>query len=176
MQTRPVGSIIGAIAGLVFVLLNAGAVPDPLIWRIAAVAAFAAVMSFLVLRGRVATPEPPSRTALRIYGLSVLAMVVAIPVGASVISNVLDRPNAVVVWMVFVVGAHFWPFARAFGLPFFRWLSASLVMVSILGAVPALASNSATAAGWTGIVAGFVLTLFSAIGPWLSRQTEPPVA
>lgn len=175
MRSRPVGSIIGAIAGLAFVLLNAGAVPDSLIWRIAAVAAFAAIIWFVVLCGGAVAAEPPSRTALRTYGFSVVAMVVAIPVGARVISNVLDRPNVVLVWVVFVVGVHFLPFAQAFHLSVFRWLSASLVMVSIIGAVPALASNSATAAGWTGVGAGFILMFFSAIGPRLSRQTAPQV-
>ena len=175
MRTRPVGSIIGAVAGLAFVLLNAGAVPDSLIWRIAAVAAFVAIIWFVVLRGQVIAPAPPNRAALRTYGFSVLAMVVAFPVGARAISDVLDRPNAVLVWVVFVVGVHFLPFAQAFHLPVFRWLSASLVMISIIGAVPALASNSGTAAGWTGIGAGFLLMFFSAIGPRLSRQTTPQV-
>ncbi len=37
-------------------------------------------------------------------------------VGAVVLTNVLDRPNAVPVWVVSLVGAHFWPFAHAFVL------------------------------------------------------------
>lgn len=99
-------------------------------------------------------------------------MVVAIPTGASIIGNILDKPNAALVWVVFVVGAHFLPFARAFQLPIFRWLSASLILVSVIGAVPTLASNSATAAGWTGVAAGFVLLFFSAAGPRLTRTTR----
>lgn len=169
MRTRPIGSIVGAIAGLVFVLVNAGAVTASLLWRIAAAVAFAAVIWFVVLRGPDVEPEPPSREALRTYGISVVAMVVAIPVGARILSDVLDKPNAVLVWVVFVVGAHFLPFAHAFRLPVFRWLAASLIVVSIIGVVPTLASNSATAAGGTGVAAGFVLLLFSGIGPRLSR-------
>lgn len=99
-------------------------------------------------------------------------MVVAIPVGASIIGNILDEPNAVLVWVVFVVGAHLVPFGRAFQLPIFRWLSASLLRVSVIGAVPTLASDSATAAGRTGVVAGFVLLFFSAAGPRLTRTTQ----
>ena len=170
MRTTPVGSIIGAVAGLVFVLVNAGAVPASLVWRVAALAAFAAVLWFVVVRGRAVDPVAPSRSALRTYGFSVVAMVVAIPVGARVVSNVLDRPHAVVVWVVFVVGAHFWPFARAFDLPVFRWLSLSLVAIAVVGAIPALGSDSATAAGWTGVAAGFALLIFSAIGPRLSGR------
>lgn len=66
------------------------------------------------------------------------AIVVAISMGATILTNVLDRPNAVLVWVVFVVGGHFLPFVHAFHLPGFRWLSASLVIVSIVGAVPTL--------------------------------------
>lgn len=152
-----------------FVLINSGAVPAPILWRTLAVVAFAAVIWFVVLRGPDLEQVPPSRAALRTYGLSVVAMVVAIPVGARVLSGALDKPNAVLVWVVLVVGAHFLPFANAFHLPVFRWLSASLVVVALIGAVPTLATNSATAAGWTGVAAGFVLLFFSAAGPHLSR-------
>lgn len=169
VRTKPIGSIVGATAGLVFVLINAGAVPASTLWRIAAAAAFAVVIWFVVLRGPELEQVPPTREALRTYGVSVVAMVVAIPVGARILSDALDKPNTVLVWVVFVVGAHFLPFAHAFRLPVFRWLSTSLVVIAIIGAVPTLAFNSATAAGWTGVAAGFVLLLFSAAGPHLSH-------
>ncbi|MEO7070706.1 MAG: hypothetical protein ABI131_09475 [Nostocoides sp.] len=171
MQNRPIGSVIGAIAGLAFVLINAGTVPAPLLWRLVATSGFVAIIWFVVLRGAEVDPVSPSRAALRTYGISVAAMVVAIPLGATIITNVLDRPNAVLVWVVFVVGVHFLPFAHAFHLPVFHWLSASLVAVSVVGTVPALTSDSATAAGRTGVAAGFVLLLFSAVGPRLTRRT-----
>jgi dipeptide/tripeptide permease len=172
-----VGSSIGAIAGLVFVLVNAAAVPWTSVWRVAAVMAAVAIVWFVVVRGPAVDVQPPSRAAIRTYGISVTAMVVLIPVGASVITNVLEKPNAVVVWVVFVVGAHFVPFARAFDLPVFNWLAASLVLVSVVGAVPTLASDSAVAAGWTGVAAGFVVLLFAAVGPRLTRTgAEAPLA
>ncbi len=149
--------------------VNAGVVPFSSVWRILAALAFAAIMWFVVLRGPEVHQEPPSRRALRIYGFSVVAMLIAIPLGASVLINVLDRPNAVLVWVIFVVGAHFWPFARAFELPVFGWLSASLVLVAVIGAIATVPSDSQVAAGWTGVVAGLVLLVFSAVGPALSR-------
>lgn len=152
-------------------LVNAGAVPASLVWRIVGTVAFATVVWFVVVRRPELTQAPPRRAALRTYGLSVVAMLVALPAGAAVISNVLDKPNAVLVWVVFVVGAHFLPLASAFHLPVFRWLSLSLVTVSVVGAVPALALNSETAAGWTAVVAGFVLLWFSAVGPRMSQAT-----
>ncbi len=174
MRTKPIGSIIGAIAGLVFVLVNAGTVPASLVWRVVAIAGFVAIIWFVVLRGPEIDQLSPDREALRTYAMAVTAMVVAIPVGASIISNRLDRPNAVLVWVVFVVGAHFLPFAHAFQLPIFYWLSASLILVSLIGALPTLASNSVSAAGWTGVIAGFVLMLFAAVGPRLSRRATMP--
>ncbi len=171
MRTRPLGSAVGALAGLAFVLASAGAVPGSAEWRIVAVLVFVAILWLVVVRGPAVEHEPPSRSALRTYGFSVTAMAVAIPLGAAVIRNALDRPHAVLVWVVLVVGVHFWPFARAFDLPVFGWLAAGLVLVAAVGAVPALASDSAAAAAWTGIAAGLVLSIFSAAGPWLTRTT-----
>lgn len=168
-RTRPIGSAVGAIAGLVFVLVNAGAVPGSTAWRVAAVLASIAVIWFVVVRGPRLDQQPPTRAALRTYGLSVTAMVIAIPIGAAFLTNVLDRPDVVVVWVVFLVGAHFLPFARAFDLPLFRWLSVALVLVALVGAVATLPMDDAVAAGWTGVIAGGVLLAFSAIGPRLTR-------
>lgn len=174
MRTRPVGSVIGAIAGLAFVFLNAGAVPAPLVWRTASAVAFVAIIWIVVLRGPAVDQAPPSRKALRTYGVSVVAMVVAIPVGAAIITNVLGQPNAVLVWVVFVVGAHFLPFARAFELPVFGWLALSLIVVAALGAGLSLTFDPAAAAGWTGVAAGFVLLFFAAVGPRLTRGATTP--
>jgi hypothetical protein len=168
MARRPVGSLIGAIAGLAFVLVNAGAVPLSLVWSIVAAIAFAAISWFVVLRGPEADWPPPSRTAWRTYAISVAVMIVAIPAGATIINNIFGKPNAVPVWVVFVVGAHFQPFANAFQMPVFRWLSGALGLDAVVGAIPAVSSDSAAAAGWTGVVAGFLLLVFSAVGPRLT--------
>lgn len=170
MRTKPIGSIVGAIGGVVFVAVNAAGVPATFVWIVAAAVLFLAIMWFVVLRGPEVHQDPPSRSALRTYGISVMAMIVAIPAGSALISNVLEKPNAVLVWVVFVIGAHFLPFATAFHLPVFRWLSASLVIAAVIGAVPALANDSAVAAAWTGVAAGFLLLLFSLVGPRLTRR------
>lgn len=170
MRTRPIGSIIGAIGGLAFVLVNAGAVPGTLVWRITAAVGFVAILCWGLLREPDVEHAPASRTAMSTYLVSVAAMGVAIPAGAAIISNALSRPNAALPWVVFVVGAHFVPFARAFQLPIFRWLSASLIAISIIGAVATLALDSTAAAGWTGVSAGFVLLICSAIGTRLGQH------
>lgn len=171
MRTRPIGSIIGAFAGMLFVLLNSAAVPASSTWRILAVATFVAVIWLAAPRGPAVHDQvSPDPRALRIYGVSVAAMAVAIPLGATILGNVFERSNAVPVWVVFVVAAHFLPFAHAFQLPIFHFLAMSLILVSIIGAIPTLAADSASAAGWTGVFAGFVLSIFSAAGPHVSRR------
>lgn len=175
MKSWPVGSIIGAVGGLVFVLLNAAAVPLTPIWWGLAVVAFAGVLWFAVLHGPKVTQEPPTRAALRTYGFAVLAMGVAIPGGARVLT-LLDRPNAVVPWVVLAVGAHFLPFAGAFHLPVFRLLAISLVAVALAGGAATLLYDSATAAGWTGVAAGCVLLLFAGIGPAVTLRARALVS
>lgn len=169
MSTRPLGSLVGAVAGLVFVLVNAGAVPAPTLWRAAAALAAAAVVWFVVVRGPAVERVEPSRSAVRAYGLSVVAMLVALPVGARVLTGVLGEPDAVLPWVVLVVGLHFLPFAGAFAMPVFRWLAAALVAVAVAGGLGVLTTDGATAAGWTGVVAGSVLIAFAAFGPRWSR-------
>lgn len=169
METKPLGSVVGAIAGLIFVTINAGAVPGAVVWRVAAVLAFLAIIWFVVIRGPKVQQAQPTRAAVRIYGIAVVAMVVAIPVGAKVLTA-LDRPNAVPVWVVFAVGAHFLPFSRAFQLPTFRWLALTMILVAVAGAIPMVSNDNATAAGWAGVAAGFVLFFFSAVGPRLTNR------
>ena len=156
------------VAGLAFVLVNAGAVPASGVWRGTAVLVAAAAL-FDAMNGPRLEADPPSRSTIRTYGFAVTAMVLAIPAGAAVINNACDAPDAVPVWVVFVVGAHFWPFARAFDLPVFRWLAATLVVTSLVGAVAVLIGDDSLAAGWTGVAAGFIMLAFADIGPRLSR-------
>ncbi|ASR35029.1 hypothetical protein BAY61_08605 [Prauserella marina] len=170
MRTGVVGSIVGAIAGAIFVLVNAESIPATLFWRVLAGVAFVASLGFAVWRRPEADHAPPTRKAMRTYGFSVMAMMVAIPAGAAIISSVFERPNAVLAWVVFVVGAHFLPFARAFHLPFFRWLAMTLIVVSAVGAITTLVLDSAVSSGWTGVAAGFVLLTFAALGPGSPRR------
>ncbi|MGW6929737.1 DUF7010 family protein [Lentzea sp. NPDC054927] len=59
------------------------------------------------------------------YGIAVLLMVVAIFAGSRLLT-VLDLPQAVPAWVLFVVGAHFAPFAKLFGSTRFLLLAAVL--------------------------------------------------
>lgn len=108
MQTRPVGSIVGAIAGVVFVLVNAGANRASLAWRVVAVVVLAAIIWFVVVRGAKVDQVPRDRAALRTYCISQPPCCGDSRRGDDH-HQVFDRPNPVLVWVVFVVGAHFVP-------------------------------------------------------------------
>ncbi len=173
MRGARIGSLIGSIGGLVFILINAGSLAAPLdtVLRVLGGLAFAAVVWLTVVRPRPGgSPDgPPSRRAIRVYGTSVTAMALAIPVGAGLINNVLHRPEVTVPWVVLAVGLHFLPFASAFEAPVFARLGWVLTAVAVAGAVLSLALG-ATAAAWTGVLAGFVLLGFSASGPGRARE------
>lgn len=170
MSGQKVGPWIGVVGGLIFVVANAGGLPDqwPVVLRIVGVVV-SAVVAIAIVRAPVLESEPPTRRAIRIYGWCVTAMVIAIPVGATLLNGPLDMPELTVVWVVGVVGAHFWPFAAAFDEPVFRPLALTLMAVAIVGGVvTVLAGESAAAA--TAVIAGFVLLAFAAQG---TRVTAP---
>lgn len=154
------GAVVGAVGGLVFVLVNAGGLPGAVPVRAAAVVVALAVLALALLRPPPAPPEPGPR-AWRTYQLSVLAMVVAIPAGAAVLGGA-GRDDLVLPWVVLVVGLHFLPFAGAFGTPLFRALGLTMAVVATAGAV-CVRAGVQDAAPWTGVVAGGVLLTAAAV-------------
>jgi hypothetical protein len=164
MQGQKFGSWVGVVAGLAFVAFNVGGLPDPwpvLLWIAGLVAA--AFVAVVIVRAPAAHVEPPSRQAIRVYGWCVTAMIVAIPLGASLLNGPLDAPELTVVWVVAVVGAHFLPFASAFEAPVFRSLAWTLLAVAAAGAAATLLIGKGAAPA-TAVVAGFVLLGFAALG------------
>jgi hypothetical protein len=167
MQWERIAPMIGAVGGLVFILINAGELPGPvsLVIRGVGVAAFVFVLWFAVLRRRPdrAPLEPPSPRAMRIYWISVAAEAAAIPIGATVIAAALGLPQLTVCWVILVVGVHFLPFATAFELPIFTHMGWTLVALAVVGGALTLAVSD-LAAPATAILAGVVLLFFSALG------------
>lgn len=171
---RPqLGSLIGANGGLVFVLVNAGALPGPvaLALRVLAAIAFVAVI-IVTLRSGSRTPAgpPPDRRAWRIYLVSVVAMVAAFPLGSLVLTRGFGRPELVLPWVVLVVGAHFLPFAAAFRAGIFRAMAWTLIAIALVGGLATVLVDP-VASPLTGVLAGFALLAFSAAAPlqWLRR-------
>lgn len=156
------GAMIGAVGGLLCVLLNGGALPAPydlVVWLVG-IGVFVAVVWYAVVRTRSLAAGPaPAAQAVRIYWLCVIAELIAIPVGSQVLVRGLDRPVLVPVWVVFVVGVHFLSFARAFGVALFTVLGAALIIV----AIAALQVGPPGAAG-AGVAAGALLLTFAVVG------------
>ncbi len=172
VRSERIGSLIGAVGGLAFVLVNAQPLPDPWAWLLpgAGVLLFLAVLALVVVRpARPGAEQPPSRRQVRGYGLSVTAMVVAIVVGARLLA-LAGLGELTVLWVVLAVGAHFVPFARLFDRPFFAVLGWSLVALAGLGAAGVLLLRDAALAGGVAVLAGFVL-LGSALLPAVTART-----
>ncbi|WP_225728705.1 MULTISPECIES: hypothetical protein [unclassified Nocardia] len=163
MGSRRTGSLIGAIAGLIFVVLNAGPLGGAVVAvaRVLGVAGFGAAIWY-IMRRPADDARRPDRRALRIYWLAVAIEVLAIVVGAQVLARGFHRADLTVPWVVFVVGVHFLPFAATFGAPLFRWLAWSLIVVAIAGA--GLSAVLSTGPSWTGVAAGVVLLGFAVAG------------
>lgn len=70
----------------------------------------------------------------RKYGIAVLLMVVGIFAGSRLLT-VLDLPQAVPAWVLFVVGVHFVPFVKIFGSTRYLSLAALLCGAGVLAAV-----------------------------------------
>lgn len=162
------GSMVGAVAGLVFVLVNAGPLPGTTLLRGLGVLGF--LVCLVAIVRSTATAPPPTPGALRVYGFCVLGEVIAIPVGANLLGRVLDEPDLVLCWVVLVVGVHFVPFATAFTAPLFRALGWALVAIALVGGVCVLAGVE-DAQLWTALVAGFVLLGAAGQGVRRGRRT-----
>lgn len=162
---RQVGSLVGTAGGLVFVLVNAAGLPGGTGLRVVAVLAAVGLVAATLLRPAPA-PPPPTERAWRTYRLSVVAMVVAIPAGARLLTAG-GHAELVLPWVVLVVGLHFVPFAPAFGAPLFRALGLALAGAATAGAVAARAGVP-DAPAWTGVVAGLLL-LAAAASPLVPR-------
>ena len=166
-------SLIGAIAGTIFILVNAGGTGDaaaPI--RIAGVALFVAAVWWGVVRAP-SGPLPPAPTpqSWRVYRISVLAELIAIPVGANIINRMFDRSELTVLWVVAVVGFHFLPFAKAFGAPVYRWLGVAMILLAAVGTLITLAFDMSAAPAWFAVGAGVALLSFSIAGPRKSALT-----
>jgi hypothetical protein len=166
MRGPRLGSLVSAVAGLVFVLLNTGPLGGPVavILRVLGVVAFAVVLWYAVLRTAAGRPGPaPASRVLRTYLVSVALEVVAIPVGAQLLGRWLHHPELTPVWVVLVVGVHFLPFARAFRVPLFGALGWTLLGLALIGGVLALTLTPLAVPG-AAVAAGFVLLGFAALG------------
>lgn len=152
--------LIGAAFGLLFVLINAGALPAP--WslgvRVAGVVLTAAVVA-RVLLGRTEPAPPPEPTAMRTYWRWVGMEALAIPAGSILLSR-FGLADFGALWVILVVGVHFLPFSTAFRRREYAALGWALIAVALAGVALTL-SFGAIASGLAGVVAGVLLLVFA---------------
>lgn len=106
------GLLIGATFGLVYVLVNAGALPGPvaLVLRVLAAVAYAGLVVVVVVVRAGRPSGGPGGGGVRFsrgYWVVVGGEVAAFVVGNAVLSGPLERPEAVLPWVTTVVGVHF---------------------------------------------------------------------
>lgn len=162
MTSNQTGQLIGAIFGLVFVLVNAGALPSaagiPL--RVLAIAAF---IGLIIALRRVRMPQAAAgstapRTFGRGYRRVVAAEVFAGLVGIFVINGLLHAPSATVAWIALVVGLHFFGLAAVWHAASLRWLAAGMSACGAVGLILAACGSSlAVIAAVAGITPGALL-------------------
>lgn len=173
------GSMIGAVGGVLFVLLNAGALGSQVgvVLRVVGVVVFVTTVWYAVIRTRKrpSGSRRPTGALLRVYWICVAAEAVAIPVGVLVLNRVLGRPDLTPAWVVLVVGAHFLPFARVFRVPLMTPLGVVLCVVAAIGGLVTLLITP-LGGRLAAVTAGFVMLAFAVMGGHRQRAVTSPVS
>ncbi|HKH55167.1 MAG TPA: hypothetical protein VKA58_06910 [Propionibacteriaceae bacterium] len=161
---QEVGSLIAAVSGVLLVQVPAGGLPAALEWpvRLLGILGFVGVLWYLWRRWRQPAPErrPRSRRAIRTFVVCLGLIVVGLLLGLWLFTQVLPTPALIVPWIVILLGLHFLLFATTFEFPIFERLGGVLFVLGIVGGAIFLSFTPAASA-LTGIVAGFVLLIFS---------------
>ncbi len=173
MPGQRIGSLIAAVFGLIYVLVNTGPLSTgwTLTLRVLAAVAFAAVL-IAVFRCGVPSRDRGGherRVFGRGYWFVVAAELIVLFLGARVLSGPLDEPAAGVAWVSVVVGVHFFVLAVVFGQRFFHRLGGVITACGVVGLVLASAdAGQPTIALVSGVLPGAVLLGF---GWWGAHRT-----
>lgn len=161
MRPDRLGLVIGATFGLIYVEVNAGAVPSPVgpLLRVLGVIAFVGVLVALRRARMAQTGDGAFRGGFgRGYWLVVAAEVAAGVAGIALLNGLLDLPRAVLPWISFVVGVHFFGLAKVWRQSSLGWLGAGIAVLGALGLVFASAGASdVTIASMAGVCPGALL-------------------
>ena len=159
MPRMTVAVLVSAVMGLVYLLVNAAALPGPAALAIRVGGIVLLVGALLAVRAMPRTERDASQGGFGAGYWSVVAVeVVAGLSGAWVLTQVLDAPRATLPWVTLVVGVHF------FGLGVL-WRARSQHVVGVLVtacggaglAAVALGAGDAAVALLAGVLPGAVL-------------------
>jgi hypothetical protein len=162
------GSFLGAVGGLVFVEVGAGAFPRgvEITLRLAGVVCFVVVLG--VLRRRAQRPSPvgtgPGRGLGAGYAAVVVGELVALVVGLRLLSGPFDTPEAAPAWVALVVGTHFFALAALVRERAFTQLGCAITVCGAAAfAAALLGAPDAVVAGLAGVAPGAVLLASTAL-------------
>jgi hypothetical protein len=179
MSGAHIGSAIGAVFGLIYILANAEPLPAAagIPVRVAGAVAFLGVLAVVYRSRRAGGGDPGEQPGGfgKGYWLVVAAEAAALAAGLWALNGPLHTPDAAVAWVSFVVGAHFFALAVVFGLRFFHYLGGVILACGIAGlGLAAVGAGQISIAVISGLVPGVVLLAF---GYWgASWQTRRQVA
>jgi hypothetical protein len=164
MPGQRLGSLIGAVFGLIYILVNTGALPPAarLPLRALGLVAFLIVLLALYHRRGRASPQgngPAQAGRLgRTYWTIVAAEATALAAGLALLNGPFHTPDAGVAWVSTVVGVHFVALGAAFRQRFFHYLGAAVAVCGLAG-LGLAAGGAATAlvAGVSGVAPGILL-------------------
>jgi hypothetical protein len=167
------GSLVGAVFGLVYVIVNAGALPSVVGLPLRGLGGIAFVAVLVAVRqGGDGDGAGRDGAFGRGYWLVVGAEVAALAAGLAVLNGSLDEPQAGVAWVSFVVGIHFFALAAVFGEPFFHLLGGAITACGVAGlALTAAGAGEAPIAAVSGVLPGALLL---ASGWWGARRAGQP--
>ncbi|ROO89185.1 hypothetical protein EDD29_6872 [Actinocorallia herbida] len=161
MTPDRIGVLVGAVFGLVWVEVNAGAAGAPvdLVLRIGGAVVFLAVLGGLWRARKTPAPDEAGRPGFGPGYRLVLAVELAAFLGGNALLNgPLDLPDAVPAWIAFVVGAHFVALARVWREPSIGWVGGAAAVLGAVGVAMAAAGASGDAVALTsGVGTGIVL-------------------
>lgn len=135
-----IGAMIGAVGGVLFVVLNAGTFGTP--WT--SVVIVLGILAFVLVAWSVlrvpADPDvvPPDARQLQAFWITVGLEFVAIFAGAQVFIRVVDKPGASLPWVAVVLGVHWLVFHMVFRKEVFVWLGWLTLACGVTGLMVAL--------------------------------------
>jgi hypothetical protein len=179
MPGQRLGALIGAVFGLIYILVNTGALPLAARLPLSALGLAAFLIVMLALhrrRGRASTDgnAPAQAGGLsRTYWTIVAAEAAALAAGLALLNGPFHTPDAGVAWVSTVVGVHFVALGAAFRQRFFHYLGGSGRRMRAGRSWPG-AGGAATAlvAGISGVVPGMLLLAAA----WSGAHRIPPAA
>ena len=170
-----VGALIGAVGGVLFVVLNAWPLGEP--WANVAIA-LGVVWFLWDLRVIMRVPEDPDAVRpdarqMQAFWIVVVLEVILIIGGTQLAIRVLDIPAASLPWVATVLGVHWLVFRMVFQQDVFLWLGCFTLSCGVVGLMVALtgvAGSDVLAA--TAIASGLIVGAFmlGAVGIDASRR------